>query len=193
MIKHVAIAASAALLSLTLVSNAQAQAQTMPHFGISAGASIPQSSFGDGVNTGYNVNALVNVGIPLSPLGFRAEAGWNHFDMSGSNASGSVRMVNGALNVVLVPSSVMTAKPYLIAGVGAYNVRSTIGNTGGFLGGMFPNRSTSDTRLGFNGGIGFSFGLGPVGTFVEGRYVSVNGKNGSGSLSFVPVSFGITF
>lgn len=192
MIRQVAIAASTALLSLTLASNAQAQAQTMPHFGISAGASIPQSSFGDGVNTGYNVNALVNVGIPLSPLGFRAEAGWNHFDLSGSNASGSVRMVNGALNVVLVPSSVMTAKPYLIAGVGMYNVKTSVDNSGGLLTGPFTTQS-SDTRLGFNGGLGFAFGLGPVGTFVEGRYVSVNGKNGSSSLSFVPVSFGITF
>ena len=188
MIRQVAIAASTALLSL----EAQAQAQTMPHFGISAGASIPQSSFGDGVNTGYNVNALVNVGIPLSPLGFRAEAGWNHFDLSGSNASGSVRMVNGALNVVLVPSSVMTAKPYLIAGVGMYNVKTSVDNSGGLLTGPFTTQS-SDTRLGFNGGLGFAFGLGPVGTFVEGRYVSVNGKNGSSSLSFVPVSFGITF
>jgi hypothetical protein len=192
MIKHVSIAASAALLSLTLVSTAQAQAQPLPHFGISAGASIPQSSFGDGVNTGYNVNALVNVGIPLSPLGFRAEAGWNHFDLSGSSTSGSVRMVNGALNVVLVPSSVMTAKPYLIAGVGMYNVKTSVDNSGGLLTGQFTTES-SDTRLGFNGGVGVGFGLGPVGTFVEARYVTVNGKNGSGSQSFVPVSFGITF
>lgn len=193
MIKSVSLAASAALLSLTIASTAHAQAQTMPLLGISAGASIPQSSFGDGVNTGYNVNGMINVGVPLSPLGFRGEVGWNHFDLSGNNVSGNVRMINGSANVVLIPSTVMTAKPYLIAGVGAYNVKTTVDNTGGLLGTGTFTSSSSDTRLGFNGGIGFSFGLGSVGTIVEARYVTVNGKNGSGSLSFVPVSFGITF
>jgi len=193
MIKSISLAASAALLSLTIASTAHAQAQTMPMLGISAGASIPQSSFGDGVNTGYNVNGMINIGVPLSPLGFRGEVGWNHFDLSGNNASGNVRMINGSANVILIPSTVMTAKPYLIAGVGAYNVKTTVDNTGGLLGTGTFTSSSSDTRLGFNGGVGFAFGLGSVGTIVEARYVTVNGKNGSGSLSFVPVSFGITF
>src|SRR5512132_1087509 len=110
MTRRIALTAAAALLSLTLAPDAHAQAQMMPHFGISAGASIPQSSFGDGVNTGYNVNGMINIGVPLSPLGFRGEVGWNRFDLSGNNASGNVRMVNGAVNVVLAPSTIMTAK-----------------------------------------------------------------------------------
>ena len=193
MTRRIALTAAAVLLSLTLVPDAHAQAQMMPHFGISAGASIPQSSFGDGVNTGYNVNGLVNIGIPLSPLGFRGEVGWNRFDLSGNNTSGNVRMVNGAVNVVLAPSTIMTAKPYFIAGLGVYNVKTTGNSGGGILGGSALTTSTADTRLGFNGGIGFAFGLGPVGTMLEARYVSVNGSNGGKSLTFVPVSFGITF
>lgn len=193
MTRRVALAAAAALLSLTLAPDAQAQAQMMPHFGISAGASIPQSSFGDGVNTGYNVNGMINIGIPLSPLGFRGEVGWNRFDLSGNNTSGNVRMVNGAVNVVLAPSTVMTAKPYFIAGLGLYNVKTTGSGSGGILTGAIPATSTADTRLGFNGGIGFAFGLGPVGTLLEARYVNVNSSDNGGSLSFVPISFGITF
>jgi hypothetical protein len=192
MTSRIALTAAAALLSLTLAPAAHAQAQMMPHFGISAGASIPQSSFGDGVNTGYNVNGIVNVGIPLSPLGFRGEVGWNRFDLSGNTASGNVRMVNGAVNVVLAPSTIMTAKPYFIAGLGVYNVKTTGNSGGGILGGGLTT-STADTRLGFNGGIGFAFGLGSVGTLLEARYVTVNSSNNSGSLSFVPISFGITF
>lgn len=193
MTSRIALTAAAALLSLTLAPAAHAQAQMMPHFGISAGASIPQSSFGDGVNTGYNVNGMVNVGIPLSPLGFRGEVGWNRFDLSGNNASGNVRMVNGAVNVVLAPSTIMTAKPYFIAGLGVYNVKTTGNSAGGILGGSGLTTSTADTRLGFNGGIGLAFGLGSVGTLLEARYVTVNSSNNSGSLSFVPISFGITF
>ena len=191
MIRRIAVAASAALLSLTLPSAARAQA----HFGISAGASIPESRFGETVNTGFNVNGMINVGVPLSPLGFRGEVGFNRFDVD-NGGNGSVRMLNGAANFILTPSSIMGGKPYLIAGIGMYNVKTNVGSSGinPFNGGPITVGSeTSDTRVGFNGGLGLTFGLGPVGTMLEARYVSVNGKNGSGSLTFVPVSFGITF
>ena len=194
--RRLSLAAAAALLSLAMAPRAQAQAQVMPHFGISAGASVPLSSFGDGVNTGYNVGGMINIGVPLSPVGFRGEVGWNRFDLSDKSVSGNVRMVNGTVNVVMAPSTVMTAKPYFIAGVGAYQVKTSISSSGIItpgLGGGFGGSSSSDTRLGFNGGLGFAFGLGPVGTILEARYVNVNGSNGGRSLSFVPISFGITF
>lgn len=192
MTRHIALAAAVAALSLTFGSTAGAQAQAMPHFGISAGASIPESTFGESVNTGYNLNAMVNVTVPLSPVGFRLEGGWNRFDLSSGNGDGNVRVANGSANVILIPSAVMTAKPYLIAGVGAYNVKTSIDNTGTLLSGAFTSES-SDTRIGFNGGIGLMFGLGPIGSMLEARYVSVSGKNGGGSLAYIPVSFGVTF
>jgi hypothetical protein len=188
MIRRIAFAASAAVLALALPAVARAQA----HFGISAGASIPESRFGESVNTGFNVNGMVNVTVPLSPLGFRGEVGFNHFDLSDNVGSGSVRMINGALNFILTPSTIMGAKPYLIGGVGAYNVNSKVSSTFA-LGNVFSSSSESSTRIGFNGGLGLTFGLGPVGTMLEARYVSVGGKNGSGTMTFVPVSFGITF
>lgn len=189
------LATSAALFCLTLATPVRTQAQA--HFGISAGASIPESSFGEAVSTGYNVNAMINAGVPLSPLGFRAEAGLNHFDLDGSNASGNVRMINGTANVIVTPTTIIGAKPYLIGGLGMYNVRTNFSGTVTPLGSLFsasaPGGESSDTRLGFNGGVGLTFGLGSVGTLLEARYVTVNGKNGSGSLAFVPVTFGITF
>ena len=194
MTRHIVLAVSVAALSLTPTTTAHAQAQAMPHFGISAGASIPESTFGEAVNTGYNLNAMLNVTVPLSPLGFRIEGGWNRFDLSNANGDGNVRIANGSANVVLIPSAVMTAKPYLIAGVGAYNVKTSVSNlvTPLSSSGAFSSE-TSDTRIGFNGGLGLMFGLGPVGSMLEARYVTVNGKNGSGSLTYIPVSFGVTF
>lgn len=196
MTRNVVLTATAALLSLAIAPSARAQAQVMPHFGITAGASVPLSTFGDGVNTGFHVGGLVNVGIPLSPIGFRGEVGWNRFDLSGSSVAGNVRMINGALNVVMAPSTIMTAKPYFIAGVGAYNVKTSFDRgaiatpNGIFDPGADAN---SSTRLGFNGGVGLAFGLGSIGTLLEARYVTVNGANGDRSLTFVPISFGITF
>ena len=196
MTRSIVLTATAALLSLAMAPSARAQAQVMPHFGITAGASVPLSSFGDGVNTGYHVGGLVNVGIPLSPIGFRGEVGWNRFDLSDNSVAGNVRMINGALNVVMAPSTIMTAKPYFIAGVGAYNVKTSF-DQGAIAtpNGLFdPNANeSSSTRLGLNGGVGLAFGLGSVGTLLEARYVTVNGANGDRSLSFVPISFGITF
>lgn len=192
MIRHIAFAAAAASLSLTVASTAGAQAQAMPNFGVSVGASIPESTFGESVNTGYNVNGIFNVTVPLSPLGFRGEVGWNRFDLNSASGSGNVRIANGSANVVLIPSAVMTAKPYLIGGVGIYNVKTSADNSGSALSGIFVEQS-DDTRVGFNGGIGLMFGLGSIGSMLEARYVSVNGKNGGSSLTYIPVSFGITF
>lgn len=191
MTRRIVIAASAALLALAVPAALRAQG----HFGISAGASIPESRFGEAVNTGFNVNGMVNVGVPLSPLGFRAEVGFNRFDL-GDNGNGNVRLINGAANFILTPSSIMGAKPYLIGGVGAYNVKSSVKPDSVFIlagGNSFGGSSQSDTRVGFNGGLGLTFGMGPVGTMLEARYVSVGSRNGSGTLTFVPVSFGITF
>jgi len=190
MTRHIALAAAVATLSLTFAATAGAQAQAMPHFGISAGASIPESTFGEAVNTGYNVNAMLNFTVPLSPLGFRLEGGLNSFGMNSATGGGRVRVVNGTANVVLIPSAVMTAKPYLIAGVGAYNVSDRFSAP---LGGDAFAAGGSSTRVGFNGGIGLMFGLGPVGSMLEARYVSVNGDNGEGSLTYIPLTFGVTF
>ena len=191
MIKRIVVAASAVLLLVTLAAAAQAQAQTPVHVGIALGASIPESSFGEQVSTGFNATGLVNVSIPLSPLGFRGEVGYNRFDIDSKLGGGNVRMLNGAANVILTPSSIMGAKPYLIGGIGAYNVRGAASGNG--LIGTVTSNNTSDTRLGFNGGLGLTFGLGEVGTMLEARYVTVNGKNGGSSMAFVPVTFGITF
>lgn len=189
MINRIVVALSAALLSATVAMPAQAQSPV--HVGVALGASIPESSFGEQVSTGFNVTGLVNVTIPLSPLGFRGEVGYNRFNIDSNLGGGNVRMMNGAANVILTPSSIMGAKPYLIGGIGVYNVRGASSGSG--LLGTVTSNNTSDTRLGFNGGIGLTFGLGQVGTMLEARYVSVNGKNGGSSMAFVPVTFGITF
>lgn len=174
-----------AAVALSLAAAAPAHAQT--HVGISAGASFPTGDFGNSFNSGYNINGIIGVSMPMSPIGFRGEVGWNQFDLKGGASGDKSRIFNGSANVVLTPSTMMPAKPYLIAGLGAYNVKFEGTN---LLGGT---TSSSDTRLGFNGGVGLKFGLGDLATFLEARYVSINGKNGGSALNYIPVTFGITF
>jgi opacity protein-like surface antigen len=175
--------ATVAALSLA-AAPAHAQA---PHFGISAGASVPTGDFKDAADNGFNLNGLVDIGLPMAPIGFRGEVGWNQFDIKGGT-NDKWRIFNGTANVVLTPSTIMPAKPYLIAGIGAYNVRASGENIDLLFG-----ESQSETRVGFNGGVGFKAGLGGLGAFLEARYVSISGKNGDSALNYVPVTFGITF
>ena len=178
---------AAALLAFSLAAAAPARAQA--HVGISAGASVPTGDFGKAADTGFNLNGLVDVAPPLSPIGFRAEAGWNGFKLQGSNAN----IISGTGNIVLTtPSVLMVAKPYLIGGIGVYNMRFSSSDQAviQILGGT---GSDSQTSVGFNGGVGFKSSLGGLGAFLEARFVSISGKNGGTNTTYVPVTFGLTF
>lgn len=181
------ILSAAALLALSLAA-AAAPARAQAHVGISAGASIPTGDFGSAADAGFNLNGLVDVLPPMSPIGFRAEVGWNQFDLGGNKAN----IINGTGNIVLTPATVfMVAKPYLIGGIGAYNTRYSDSQAlPQILGG---GSSDSQTSVGFNGGVGFKSTLGGLGAFLEARFVSISGKNGGSSTTYVPITFGLTF
>jgi hypothetical protein len=183
MTKRSMFGVAAVALSLAIAAPAQAQA----HFGLSAGASVPTGDFGNAANSGFNLNGLVDVSVPVSPIGFRGEVGWNRFTVKGGS-SNNWDFINGTANIVLQPSTMLPAKPYLIGGLGIYNVRLSGNDITSVFGG-----TQSESRVGFNGGVGFKAGLGTLGAFLEARYVSVQGKNGSSNLNYVPVTFGITF
>jgi hypothetical protein len=168
-----------AMLAVALPARAQLQ------IGLGAGASVPTDDFDNIADVGFHVTGLVTTLMPQSPLGFRGELSVTRFDVS---SGGDVRLVNGTANLVLAPRAFMTAKPYFIGGVGAYNVDHPAIN----LGGGRRRAASSSTRLGVNAGFGLNFGLGTRRTFLEARWVSVNPGEGV-KVTFVPVTFGITF
>ena len=177
---------AAALLALSFAAAAPARAQA--HVGISAGASFPTGDFGTAADNGFNLNGLVDVAPPLSPIGFRAEVGWNGFKVQGDKAN----IINGTGNIVLTtPTMFVAAKPYLIGGIGVYNVRYSTSNQA--LSQILGGSSSSQTSVGFNGGVGFKSTLGGLGAFLEARYVSITGKNGGTNTTYIPVTFGLTF
>ncbi|MDB4899163.1 MAG: hypothetical protein JWN53_971, partial [Gemmatimonadetes bacterium] len=75
------------------------------------------------------------------------------------------------------------ASPYLIGGVGAYNVKADFGNNG-------TNGNNSQTEAGFNVGGGIRFPLGLLSTFLEARYHKTLGDSNT---QYVPITFGINF
>jgi hypothetical protein len=179
MLKRLMFGVSAVALSMTVANVAHAQA----HFGVSAGVSMPVSTFGDVVKAGYNANALLSYSVPLSPIGVRAELGYNRFDFDGGG--GNSQILDGAVNLVVSSPSASVIKPYVTGGLGVY--RNKYSSTT-LLGG----ESTS-TKLGFNGGAGLSFGLSGFQTHVEARYVYITKESGFDAVQYVPISFGILF
>ena len=179
MIKRLMFGVSAVALSMTVATTAHAQA----HFGVSAGVSMPTSTFGDAVKSGYNASALLSYSVPLAPIGVRAEFGYNRFDYDGGG--GNTQILDGAVNLLVSSPASSVIKPYVTGGLGVY--RTKWSSTG-----LLSSESTN-TKLGFNGGAGLSFGLTGFQTHVEARYVYITKENGADAVKYVPVSFGILF
>ena len=170
----------ATVVALSLVAAPTARAQV--GVGVSAGLSMPTGDFGDAFKSGYSVNGLIGVSMPMSPIGFRGEVGYNSWDgKSSAGADGiTASSLSGTANVVLQVPGMIVAKPYLIAGIGEHRVKLDDGTD-----------NTSETKMGWNVGGGLNFGLGTLSTMVEARYVTVN--TSGQSLHYVPITFGIMF
>lgn len=174
-------------------ATAQAQAVNPVSFGVSAGASLPLGDFGDVANTGFNVDGLVTLRVPTSPVAFRGEVGYQRFGLKGDfdGASANARIWSGVANLVLgIPAGpTAVASPYLIGGVGYYNVgggsRFERGGT------TVTVENESENRFGLNGGIGLDLPLSGLSTFAEVRFTSIFTEGGNTNI--VPIKFGIRF
>jgi opacity protein-like surface antigen len=170
----------AAVVGLSLVAAPRAQAQV--GVGVSAGLSMPTGDLADSFKSGYSVNGLIGFTMPMSPIGFRGEVGYNSWDGKSDVADGvTASSLSGTANVVLQVPGMIVAKPYLIAGIGEHRVKIDAGGLG----------NDSETKMGWNVGGGLNFGLGTLSTMLEARYVTVN-TSGS-STHYVPITFGIMF
>ena len=165
-----------AAVALALVAGASgAEAQRPVSIGLSAGVSLPVGVLGDGAETGYNVSAMADLGLPTLPFGFRIEGMYNALGLtSAEGESYRVLALTGNLKWAL-PGVAM--RPYVIVGGGLYNSK-------------FAD-AEGDNNFGMNGGVGLDFALSGFTTFGEIRFHSsfIEEEN----WNFIPVTFGIRF
>lgn len=154
-----------------------AEAQRPFTVGLSGGAAIPLSDLSDSHKVGFNATAHLGINMPLSPVGFRLEGFYNKFagQDEGVFTNEDVRIAGGNVNITYAFSGV-GLRPYVIGGVGSYNVK--------------PDGGESRTDFGINAGVGARFQLSGLGTFVEARLHTISGDP---QLQFVPITFGIEF
>jgi opacity protein-like surface antigen len=193
-----------ALLALTAVAPSQAHAQQRAPrvltVGLGGGGTVPVGDFANDVKTGWNGLAYLQYQpVGQGPWAVRAEAQYSGarytddflFDVGATeddDLSNSV-LYAGVSAVYHLGRPGAAARPYLVGGLGLYQLTARLTDAGGV------SVSDSESGFGFNGGAGMRFG-GPIAIFVETRFhqFSITPDGGEKSTSqFIPVSIGITF
>jgi len=183
------------LLLLAMAGIASASELKPFEIGFGGGASVPVSHAKDAFKTGWHGSGIVRLNLPMMPFGFQGNFTYNHFSLDKPNVGfgGSGRILSGIADArfgIPLPGPI---KPYLLAGVGTYNIKANPDSTGALA-------AASTTKFGINGGGGVTIdfpGL-PVHAFVEGKVENIytdKGLNTAVTQDFktqiIPVTFGI--
>lgn len=174
----------ALLLALAaLPPGARAQGVDGFNWGVSGGVTLPQSDAKDAYDNGWHGQLHAFYGFPALPfLGVRVDGSYNMMDAKKFDAvTGDARVISGTGNAVFA-IALGPIRPYAIGGIGIYGVRLR-SSLGGY------EVSDSQTKFGWNAGVGLGFGLGRVTIFAEGRYHQVSLEGGN--FTYVPVSVGV--
>ncbi|HEX5831301.1 MAG TPA: outer membrane beta-barrel protein [Gemmatimonadaceae bacterium] len=182
----------AAVALATSVAGADLQAQVLSaaghRFGIAGGAALPNGDFGDLANTGWDIGGQYSFTPPVLPIGFRAELGYSRYgvkeEFMPSGVDANIGILQGVANAVWSPVGALGVAPYVIGGVGMYNVKVSAEADG-------ASASEDETKVGLNGGAGIRFPLGGMRGFAEVRYHSIFTEEEN--MTFIPLRFGIEF
>ena len=184
-------------LALPLVSfaissrlHAQASEQHLIRVGFAGGVVVPTADARNALKNGVQGQGFLLFDLGGFPL--RLNLGYQHFDLAqalNASQSGSSNLLGGVagtqLDLLRGP-----VRPYLLAGVGGFNVTNLLTSANG------QSTSASQFNFGLDGGAGLAVSLGRLSAFVEGRVENVYTQHGTTnlkSIQSVPVSFGVMF
>jgi hypothetical protein len=175
----------ALLLLSSIAISLPALGQKTYALGVGGGGAIPVGKLSDTQSTGYNGLVVLAIGVADLPIGVRFDGVYNKFQYRtapvGSPSAADLR-VAAALGNLIFAFSGTSAKPYVVVGGGLYNTKGDI-----------PG-AKSQNNLGFNAGLGATFGLGPFAAFLESRYHTISRKDAKGGvIQFVPITVGLLF
>jgi opacity protein-like surface antigen len=177
-----------AALALTLAFVATATAMERPFkIGFGGGVSVPVSDAKSAFDNGFHAKAMFQWKTPALPIALGGSLGYEKFDLKSLTAgsTGSGRILS-ALGNVSYEFPVGPIKPYVTAGLGAFNMNSSVDGVSG----------TAQTKFGIDGGLGVKFNLGSISAFAEAKIENIYTDQGlaqSFNTQVVPVTFGVLF
>jgi len=187
--------AIAAMLMILLASSSLASASPIKPItiGFGGGVSVPVSDAKDAFKSGWHGTGIVKFSLPGIPVDLSGALAYHRFklDQSAVGFAGNGRILSGLGNATFnlpVPGPI---KPYITAGLGAFNIKADPDSTG-------APASSSTTKFGIDGGAGVSFSLFGAHGFIEGKIENIytdQGLNKAVVSDFktriIPVTFGI--
>jgi hypothetical protein len=192
------ILAAAVLAATAMLAPSSVHAQGPPvessrllSFGLGGGVSVPVSDAKDAFKNGVNGQGFVRLNLAALPIRPRLDFTFQKFDRKSVSVTGPAIPNAGTSSVlagvanIQVPLHRGTIEPYVVVGLGAYNVKSDSAST-----------STSKTQFGVNGGAGLVVRLGIVSLYLEGRIDNVYSNSGvidTKTIQVVPVTFGLVY
>jgi hypothetical protein len=163
----------ALLIALAALSSPAAGAAQVSLLG-GGGLSRPFGDFGDLAESGWNLMAGLQVGVPGIPVQLRADGSYHSFGAPSGQPTSSLLGGAGSL-VVTLPGVGLV--PYVLGGVGQY--RLSVDETG----------VAAVTDNGYHGAFGVNIGALGFGGFAELRVVNISQSGGDSR--FVAVTIGL--
>jgi hypothetical protein len=183
------------------LSAAGTRSEPIVRIGFGGGMSVPRTGMRDAFRSGINGEGFLLLRLPGGLPTLRIALDYQKFDVKEAartlaGGSAGTQVENGQTEVLggvggfrmdLLRGPV---RPYVMAGVGAFNVRSAIALAGG------GSESSAETNIGVDGGAGIALRLGRIDAFIEARMQNVYTNKGfidTKSIQTIPVTFGILF
>jgi hypothetical protein len=153
-------------------------------FALGGGVSVPTGNFDDVAKLGWHGTAAARFLPQTLPVAFQVDGNFARWSEE-SVLDIKQQLIYGTGNVLyqFQTSNETRFQPYLIGGVGVYNLDAK--------GDDVPAGVSSETKFGLNAGAGFDVKAGAASLFVEGRFHNVF-ADGS-DIQFVPISVGVRF
>lgn len=151
--------------------------------GVGGGLLMPLGDYKTADKVGWLAGGDVTYWLAGAPVGIRGDVQYSQTSHKGG-IDGNSKIIGGLAEVVYAfDTKGSQIRPYILGGVGYYNVKVSVTGFG----------SASESKVGFGGGAGLDFKVGTGSTlvFVEGKFVSVS-TSGS-STTFLPIRAGVRF
>jgi hypothetical protein len=169
----------------SIVFSGQASGQKTYALGVGGGVAIPVGKLSDTQTTGFNGIVALALGVAELPIGVRFDAIYNTFprkDITTPPTNTYALRIAGLLGNLIYAFPGTTAKSYIVAGGGLYNTKLDIAGT------------KAENHWGLNAGLGVTFTVGPVASFLESRYHFISREPTKGGvMHFVPITLGVMF